>query len=265
VRREIAFALEIGKPIVVVLVGTAAMPSPNDLPDELKPLLTRQFRHIHSRDTAGVAALVDELAAQLGERDEPRPGTVALVRGASAGLIRDAVVKAGIPEAVVRELAGMVRLELPEPAGAVAVAGDFLRVLNGVLEATGVRPVRVALHYDEPVTPGLLDEPLLDDVLAAMSGARAVVLLTEAFHGTAVAHGHRGIDKTEFAPVRLRTGAKAWVHVPGSPYPRGVPRFEEVLDPHRAGGFPVPPGNIHFGDVVHGDKIGGDKYVGWHQ
>jgi hypothetical protein len=266
VRREIEFALERAKPIVGVLVGSAVMPTADDLPDTIKPLLGRQFRTIHPRTAAAsVNALVDELAARFGAPPPPRTGTVALVRGASAGRVRDAAVSAGIPAATIGEADGVVRLELPEPKGAVAVAGDFLRAFDGELAAAGVRHVRVALHYDEPVTAGLLDEPVLADVLAQTSGARLVVLVTDAFHRTAVAPGHHEVDRTEFAPVRLGTGAQGWIHVPGYPSPRGVPPFDPAPPRARAGDY-VAGHYIHVGsvardfvvgDVIHGNPAGG--------
>jgi hypothetical protein len=69
VRREVAAALESGRPVVPVLVGESRMPETDELPDELRPLLTRQAFTV--RDVAWNDD-VDGLVRRL--RTEVAPG-----------------------------------------------------------------------------------------------------------------------------------------------------------------------------------------------
>jgi hypothetical protein len=73
VRLEVGVALRSERPVVPVLVGGAEMPRPEDLPDELRPLLKRQAFTV--RDSAwndDVDDLVRALRSQLPDPDRRR-------------------------------------------------------------------------------------------------------------------------------------------------------------------------------------------------
>lgn len=68
VRREVALALRLGLTTIPVLVGGAHMPGLGELPAELAPLTSRQYRRIDARSAdADVRALVEEVARVVGD------------------------------------------------------------------------------------------------------------------------------------------------------------------------------------------------------
>ncbi|MEV4518158.1 hypothetical protein AB0K00_55530 [Dactylosporangium sp. NPDC049525] len=206
------------------------------------------------------------MSDDVGQPATARGGTVALIRPGSdllRSLVHEAAVDAGLPAATVEALPGGIRLTQPDAGPAVTVAGGFVQALDDALRAaaTGIGQVRVAMHYSdaggqqdvERVTR-LVGEPVLDDVLRATSGARMVVMVSDAFHRVAIRPGHPSIDRSAYAPI-----GDAWVRVPGAPGPRGLhPRPARPGVPAARGDHARParpPDGAHHegGNVGEGD------------
>lgn len=96
VRWEVSAALKSGGPVVPVLVGDARMPEPDDLPEELRPLLKRQAIEVRDATWHGdIDGLVSRLRAEVDPVNRRRlvgavaAGVVIILAGASALWWRD--------------------------------------------------------------------------------------------------------------------------------------------------------------------------------
>lgn len=91
VRKEIAFALQLGIDVLPVLVGGVGKPPAEALPVEIRALADRQYRRIHARSAdVDVRALVDDVAALLGESVGPTdPPSGTRTNGGTGGLRGD--------------------------------------------------------------------------------------------------------------------------------------------------------------------------------
>jgi hypothetical protein len=306
VRREIATALANRIVVVPVLVGDAAMPRSDDLPEAIRPLANHQYirlRELEAHRDLGV--LADELAAR-GAGAVPTTGAAASVRdgsgtGAEAGpgpapvvairidgyqalpepvqinrrtalfeLFRTAAAAATISWATVAitdRTDGAV-LGLPGQVSVATVAGRLVPALAHQLgDHAGLR-LCLSVHYGQG-SPALdrahrlVDNAVLDAILAAATNATLVVIASaESHHQLAIA-ADRHIDLAKWA--RLAGADDAWVHVPGYPAPPGLPRRPEqpagavghVSVQTVSGGIVV--GAAHT--VVAGDLVGRDKNV----
>ena len=77
VRIEIESALRLGKRVIPVLVHEARMPRPDELPEAIRPLATRNaVRLTHERFRADVQGLIKALQGALAESATLRPSTI---------------------------------------------------------------------------------------------------------------------------------------------------------------------------------------------
>lgn len=68
VRREIVTALHKGRRVIPVLLAGATVPKEHELPDDLKPLATCQYRHLNYRDAEhDIQRLAQDLAHYVGD------------------------------------------------------------------------------------------------------------------------------------------------------------------------------------------------------
>jgi hypothetical protein len=269
VRRELELALDLKIPVVPVLIGDAAMPDAADLPGTLTALVKAERRAVHPRNAeTDVQRLVDEIHERYGDQPTTRSGTVAVIQSAAgsaldllATLVRKATVDAGLPMALVETVVDAVQVVQPDAPRAVAMAGDFVQVLDDALRATsGIGGVRAALHYGQ-VTPTpepalqlarqLVAEPDLQRALRETSGARMVLAVSSSFYQMVIKPGHRSIDKSKYLRVNTAAG-DAWVRAPGFSAPRGFGQYK----PQRATDTrpSVEIGTV-AGDLVMRDKI----------
>jgi hypothetical protein len=244
VRRELEFSFSLRIPVIPLLVDGAHLPDAGDLPDSIADLIGCQHLEIRARHKdADLRALVDRVHREYGDQPPVRSGTVALLRAergltpeALATLVRRSTVGAGIPMAVVDESPRWVQVTQPETGRAVTMAGDFVRVVDDALRREpAIGPVRMAMHYGEigpdpdktvEVARRLLAEDALDGVFRATAGARMLLAVSDDFHRAAVRPGDPSIDKSAYTLINAADG-DAWVHVPGFPAPRGLPRYRK--------------------------------------
>ncbi|GAA3925213.1 hypothetical protein Aau02nite_20560 [Amorphoplanes auranticolor] len=279
VRQEIAFALRIGLDIVPVLVGGTAMPAAADLPTEIQPLVTRQYRRVHARTAeADVRTLVDDLARTYGgeppmSESQPPAGTVVLIdpdgrAGPPAALVERLLAQASISTGVVHHDGARLRVTCPGERDAIALITGLVPALDRELSSVpDAGPLRISMAHGDPATAmadarRLIGDSVLDSVLAATAAARLVLIVTDELHHLVIRPGHRLIDKSAYARVDLPGAAAAWVHVPGFAHPRGLPPQRPAPAPHnsvgRVTGDVAQVGDV-AGDFVMGDKVAGSK------
>jgi len=272
VRQEIAFALRIGLPIVPVLVGGTAMPAAADLPTEVQPLVTRQYRRVHARTAeSDVRTLVDDLARAYGgeppvTESQPPAGTVLLIdpdgrEAPSAALVERLLVQASIPTGVVHHDGALLRVTCPGDRDAKALITGLIPALDRELSSVpDAGRLRVSMAHGDPETAvvaarRLIGDPVLDSVLAATAAARLVLIVTDDLHHLVIRPGHRLIDKSAYARVDFPGAETAWVHVPGFAHPRGLSPQRPAPARHNS---VAQVGNV-AGDFVMGDKVAGNK------
>ncbi len=304
VRRELELAFRLAVPVLPVLVNGSKVPGEADVPADarqfVRDLGRQQYRRINARSAdTDVAALVETVADLLLEPGRDRPGTVLLARSTAAGAapelaeaMRAAAVDIGLTTTEILQDGDVVMAVQPDARHVVTMAGDFVRALATRVADARVGQVKLALDHDARVVPppeatldrlrGVIGEPALDSVLAAMTGAPMVVALGEALFRMAAGPGHASVDRAQYAPLRGGDGQVWWIQVPGRSSPRGLPPFaaaarEKPGQGARQGALDEPfpgaraerrseSGNAisvsHLaGDLVLGDKFTGDKHV----
>ena len=257
---------------------------------------------------------------KFGSRDDP---VQEHLRAALYGVLERAARACGLPwpELAREDRGDGVLLVVPPTVSRITLTEGLIRRLQ--VELTGyarvaspaaVMRLRVALHAGEARRDGhgwvgtsvntafrLVDAPPLKAALAAATGARLALIVSDDWYEAVVRHDHDGIDHRAYwrvpvAAKELRTWA--WVHVPGTGSPAPEPDDRPAQDQRPAPGSrtapeapvapealvapeapagrderPVPEtpvphvqtgrgGIFAFGTMtVHGDAVAGDKSV----
>ncbi|MDX2161516.1 MAG: uracil-DNA glycosylase family protein [bacterium] len=90
VRLEIAAALQREKRIIPVLVGRAALPSPDQLPEELRPFMRRQALELsHTRFALDMQKLIVAIREALPNRVSRKPHTDAVTFARKEAMLRE--------------------------------------------------------------------------------------------------------------------------------------------------------------------------------
>ncbi|MFG2099894.1 hypothetical protein ACGFJ5_04765 [Micromonospora echinaurantiaca] len=184
---------------------------------------------------------------------------------------------------------------VPTTANSVVLAGAFVRALDDALRekariytAEHQLRMRVALHQGNcqqdadgwvgeaiNTTSRLVDAPQLRAVLAAATRSPMALIVSDEIYRGVVRHGFRQIEPASFGPVLIEAKElreRAWIHVPGHPYPPGIdPAGPAPQDPAPQ---PRPTGQVsgrsqaggerfvfHGNVNVEGDQVGGNKIV----
>jgi class 3 adenylate cyclase len=189
---------------------------------------------------------------------------------------------------------------VPVSANSVTLAGRFVDALNeGLREKSRMfsaehqMRMRVALHQGnchqnangwigEAINTAsrLVDSAGLRAALAAATTATMAFIVSDEIYRGVIRHGYRHIDPAAFAPVDIEVKElheRAWIQVPGYPFPPGVTPAAGPQAPPAATAAPTPAptpaaptgGGAIFhnagamnGDQFLGDKVMGDKFTG---
>ena len=163
VRLEVALALEIGVPVVPVILGTAAMPPEVDLPEDVRGLLRRHAMNVtHPRFVADMEPLVSLVANELGV-------------ATGWGRVRRAVASQwNSPMGVYRMLCGINALLL-----VALLLDDWLN--HSRLTITAVRAVFGSLLSDNFMATALSLGRVQDLLVGATGTAFVVAIVIAAF------------------------------------------------------------------------------------
>jgi hypothetical protein len=233
-----------------------------------------------SADALFYSIMVLDIEA-FGKRVNPRKGDL---REIMYELVQEVVGAAGLrwEELGISDTGDGLLLIVPPDTSPALLAGAMLHELDARLQ--GVNPpgglrLRVSLHlglahqdargwYGEAVDFAfrLVETQQLRDVLTAAEGARTVFITSEEVYQAVVRHGYKLIDPAKFGPIRFipkhQQEVRAWVYVPGRPFPPGLP---EVSDQASDRAAPAPPAaetatptvqNQNTATVVKGDQVG---------
>jgi hypothetical protein len=263
VRREIALALEIDKPVIPILLADAPQLAAEALPDNIRALASHQYVRIYPRTFEHdmrrlIEALEKILRLRAGASIAGRHTVVAAQAGPAGGhgdpdvtgLLRRAVADAGAPlgDPPVRRYADTAVALLPDAVPPVAALTELVPALRALLTrhaelATDAPRVRVAVHRGEVAEAGgrlsgeavelaelMLSDPALDLVYAAATPAPLVLAVSEEFYRGVVLPAYARIDASTYGRFALRGGGapgarSAWAHVPGRSAPPGLPPY----------------------------------------